>query len=120
MVYVKEQAHLVNTPQHPILLYYRSLSLGEASILSGSPSTPPRKALEAEKRSLYSKYVRKEHLLAHHLFNALRKGILVSIEVILRGQAQPTNESQIKSLNSEVHNIHMLKEINHNNGNEEQ
>ena len=44
---------MVNTPQHPILLYYRSLSLGEASILSGSPSTPPRKALEAEKRSLY-------------------------------------------------------------------
>jgi len=38
----------------------------------------------------------------------------------MRGQAQPTNESQIKSLNSEVHNIHMLKEINHNNGNEEQ
>ena len=70
MVYVKEQAHLVNTPQHPILLYYRSLSLGEASILSGSPSTPPRKALEAEKRSLCSKYVRKEHLLAHHLQRA--------------------------------------------------
>ena len=53
----------------PSLLPF-SLSLGEASILSGSPSTPPRKALEAEKRSLCSKYVRKEHLLAHHLQRA--------------------------------------------------
>ena len=86
------------TVPSPSLLPF-SLSLGEASILTGSPSTPPRKALEAEKRSLYSKYVRKEQLLAHHLFNALRKGILVSIKVISswmqqHGHARPLGTLQ--------------------------